>query len=601
MKKLFSILLIIIYYDLAIAQSRALVNQATVYEGDPVLLMLESDDSKASPDLGPLQTDFSVLGTSTSSQINIINGKRSYKKTWSVQLQPKLSGKITIPALQVGKDKTKSLEINVSKLPPEIAAETSKHVFLEASIELENNETYVQQQIPYKVKLFYDSAMQSGEVFSPKIENANIRTLGSDRKYQVVRAGKKYVVVEKHFVISPEKSGKLTIPPTMVKGRVALSGGSSKDQRQGMDDTDMLNKFFNNFGNDPFIKTPFDELFSRRSIDPSRPFTVSSKTFEVNVLPVPQEFTGKAWLPAEDLIMTDSWTKQAPELKVGEPVTRTLMLQVKGLASSQIPEIELPKPEGVKIYPERAVTETPTDGNTVYSVQRIEVTYIPNRQGKISIPDIKIDWWDVNNKKQNTFNLPGWTLNVAAGEDMSSQVSEESATTALSNANSSQAAKGGAEVEQPESNINWFFWVATLGVLMMLIMLTRNLFQRKKVSQTPGVKAKQTPERQLINLEKLRNLLFDAIERSDKNTSARLLLKYVRARWNDQSIQNLGILASQLASGAETIKELEEQLYAPEKQKWQGDKLARLVKNGLRRKPSTAKHKRQLLKPLYPV
>ena len=182
------------------AAVKATLNQSTVFEGDQITLSINSDqNNNAQPDLKPLQKDFTVQGSSTSSQINIINGIRSFKKTWTIELMPKTVGKVDIPEITVGREKTNSVSVTIANLPPEVAAETSKHIFIESSVELDNDETkeiYVQQQIPYTVKLYYDSAMQTGEVFSPQLENANIRALGNDKKYQVVRAGKKYVVVE---------------------------------------------------------------------------------------------------------------------------------------------------------------------------------------------------------------------------------------------------------------------------------------------------------------------------------------------------------------------------------------------------------------------
>ncbi len=275
------------------------MNQSSVFEGDQITLIIQSDlNNNTQPDLTSLQKDFEVQGSSTSSQINIINGSRSFKKTWTIELMPKSVGKLEIPEITVGSEKTNSLRVTIANLPPEVAAETSKHIFIESSVELDNDETseiYVQQQIPYTVKLYYDSAMQTGEVFSPQIENANIRALGNDKKYQVVRAGKKYVVVEKRFVISPEKSGVLHIPPTIVRGRIALSGGDSPNLKKRMDGTDMLNQFFGGQNKNPFFNTPFNEFFGRRSIGPSRPFSVSGEALDVNVLPVPESFKGDAW------------------------------------------------------------------------------------------------------------------------------------------------------------------------------------------------------------------------------------------------------------------------------------------------------------------
>lgn len=207
--KLFLSALLSLVFLPTYAAVKATLNQSSVFEGDQITLIIQSDlNNNTQPDLTSLQKDFEVQGSSTSSQINIINGSRSFKKTWTIELMPKSVGKLEIPEITVGSEKTNSLRVTIANLPPEVAAETSKHIFIESSVELDNDETseiYVQQQIPYTVKLYYDSAMQTGEVFSPQIENANIRALGNDKKYQVVRAGKKYVVVEKRFVISPEK------------------------------------------------------------------------------------------------------------------------------------------------------------------------------------------------------------------------------------------------------------------------------------------------------------------------------------------------------------------------------------------------------------
>jgi len=66
-------------------------------------------------------------------------------------------------------------------------------------------------------------------------------------------------------------------------------------------------------------------------------------------------------------------------------------------------------------YPEQTKTETPDDGNTIYGLQRVDITYIPEKLGQVIIPEINVDWWDVNNKKQQTYTLPEWNLQVAAG------------------------------------------------------------------------------------------------------------------------------------------------------------------------------------------
>jgi len=590
---------IVLMSRITFAEVKASVAQAKVYQGDPVTLIIENNqNNQAQPDLSPLQTDFEILGTSTSSQVNFVNGNRSFKKSWSIDLQPKSLGEIKIPAISVGGDETEPVVVTVNKLPPEVAEETRKHVFIESTVDIKEGETYVQQQIPYTVKLFYDSAMQTGEVISPKIENANIRHLGNDRKYQVIRAGKKFVVIEKRFVISPEKSGPLLIPPTLVKGRIALNKGDSQQLNPQVDETDMLNRLFKDFRQDPFFNSPFDDLFGRRSIGPTRPFSVSSQSIEVNVLPVPDAFKGKAWLPAEEVIATDSWAKQPPVFKVGEPVIRQLVLQVKGLASSQIPEIEIPRPAGVKVYPEQPRSETPNDGNTVYGIQRMDITYIPDKEGKVTIPEINIDWWDVNKKEARVYTLPEWNLSVAAGEEGAVAASTQNPAP-MEDANPEAEHSLGETLEPIPGYWGWEILSAiALGILAIISGFFYFKARNKRVIEEKPIAAKKP----LVDLQALRNSLLDACQQNDKHMAARLLIKTIKAAWNDSSINNLGLVATNLTQGREVVRDLEQSLYGTKDQAWDGSDLYRLVENGLQRKtPKVISRSDIGLAPLYPT
>ncbi len=591
------IILVIIPAQAAV---KASLNQSTVFEGDQITLTLQSDqNNNVQPDLSTLQKDFVVQGSSTSSQISIINGNRSFKKTWTIELMPKSVGELEIPEIKVGNEKTNPIIVTITNLPPEVTAETSKHIFIESSVDLDNEETYVQQQIPYTVKLYYDSAMQTGEVFSPQIENANIRALGNDKKYQVVRAGKKYVVVEKSFVISPEKSGVLHIPPTIVRGRIALSGGDSKNLRKRTDETDMLNQFFGGQNKNPFFNTPFDEFFGRRSIGPSRPFSVSGEAIDVNVLPVPDSFKGDVWLPAEELIMTDSWAEVPPELKVGEPVTRKLILQAKGLASSQIPDINISKPAGMKVYTDQAKSETPNDGNTIYGIRQIDINYIPGKQGKVIIPEINVDWWDVNNKQKKTFTLPEWNLSVVGNP---TEAFENNFNSELDAAKNIDAVNKVAD--QTNTIATSKFWgreilafvLLCIGAIMVVMFGLKKHGKNKARSNVEPEKA--VP---LVDVDTLKRAITEACKANDKHMAARLLLKLVRALWNDQSIQNLGILAQALGNGSEVIAVLEKSLYSADSSDWDGRELDKLVAKGFYRKPVPIPQKHNGLEPLYPI
>ncbi|MGB5651596.1 MAG: BatD family protein, partial [Sedimenticolaceae bacterium] len=133
----------------AAADVRARLDRDKVYVGDPVTLVIErSGASSGEPDLSPLNKDFRVLGTGTSTQFSFVNGRSSNRTTWTVQLGPLQEGKLRIPPIQVGAEQTAALELEVTEIPEQLAVQQSEQLFLEAEVDA-GDHAYVQQQIPY--------------------------------------------------------------------------------------------------------------------------------------------------------------------------------------------------------------------------------------------------------------------------------------------------------------------------------------------------------------------------------------------------------------------------------------------------------------------
>ncbi len=304
-------------------------------------------------------------------------------------------------------------------------------------------------------------------------------------------------------------------------------------------------------------------------------------------------------MPAEDLIMTDSWTEAPPELKVGEPVTRKLILQAKGLASSQIPDINITKPAGMKVYTDQAKSETPNDGNTIYGIRQIDINYIPSKAGKVIIPAINVDWWDVNNKEKKTFTLPEWSLSVAGNPAAAIENNISSEPVAAKNLDAVKNVSDQTKTIQIPK-----FWGREILALLVLCIggiLVVMFGLKKRRKQTFRLMTESEKPVQLVDVDALKASLTDACKANDKHMAARLLLKLARALWNDQSIQNLGILTQTLGYGREVVKELEKSMYSADSSDWDGSKLDKLVAKGLYRKSVPLPQKQNGLKPLYPV
>ena len=602
---LFIFLLSFAVVNIASAEVKAFLNQDRFYAGDPITLTIEaSGNGNSKPNLAPLKKDFDILGTNTSTHINILNGHKRVKKSWTIELLAKRKGAIQIPSINLGSESTLAVNLNIIDIPTDIEKETKKHVFVESSVEIagSSNSPYVQQQIPFTVKLYYDASMLSGKIYSPSVENAIVEQLGNDRRYRTLRNGKKYSVIEKHFVISPEKSGKLHIPATTVKGRLRVSNANNNrqmDQRNNQD-TDFLNRFFNNspFSNDPFFKDLSGGFFSNRQVA-SKPFTASSKAIEVIVQPLPSSFTGDLWLPAEELIIEDSWSTSPPELRVGEPVTRVLLLRAKGLAGSQIPKIDIPKPSGFRTYPEQEKTETRTDGKTVYGISEMKISYIPDATGNVTIPEIKLDWWNVVTKKQQTFILPELNLTVGAGmkpDTVTPFISDSQSSISDSSQNINLTPKNinGDDVITTK-NYNTLYWILSLLALFIIAGLGYLYTKRQKYKN-------QTPL-QSRSISTVLSALQKACQNNQPHTAEKQLLNLVNASWQGANMpQSLGSLATtQVSQGRDAILELQRSLYSKNNSPWEGSSLWKAFSNGLQlSSPTITKHEGQL-KPLYPT
>ncbi|HEC05058.1 MAG TPA: protein BatD [Thiothrix sp.] len=566
---------------------RAYLDQTTVNVGDPVTLTIESDNrATQAPDLNPLNQDFDIVHTTQSSQSKWVNGASSFTKSWMVRLLPKRQGEIEIPAFLLGQESTAPLKLIVAEIPADQVKKNSQFMTLEASVDIGKSLPYVQQQIPYVLKLYTDDSIESGEVYPPNIENAIIEKLSRDKQYSVVRNGQKLNVLEKHYVISAEKSGKLVIPPAIFKGEQTLP---SNQQSRGLGRGGFPDSIFNDPFNDPFFNSgSFGSLFR----EPGKPVTTRSDSIEIDIQPLPTDYKGNSWIPAEDLVIKDSWQNRNPVFKVGEPIERTLTLQTKGLTGSQIPDVAVDEPSNIRVYSDNADTQTQTDGNTVYGIRKQQLNYIPNAAGKTTIPAVNIDWWNVITKQQETFTLPAREVEILPGKDgesVTSNASQSGLGAGDSSKNSAQEDPAKVTEDSIKESRSWGVIIAMgLGGILgigLLIFLWK--WSRRK-STTVEKKAEIT-KRAVMSTDKLLNQLEQACSQNNNKQAASLLLQLAEAKWNDNPPKNLGALADRLQKGlqgenaAEMIRGLDKSLYAEasESTKWQGQSLWNAMKQGL--------------------
>jgi len=581
----------------------ATLDRSTIAEGDTVTLTIRAEGQHAQgaqPDLSPLQQDFIVLGTSTSQQMQIINGRMSSSASLRVELEPKHGGRIEIPALKVGGDTTAPLTLTVADQPASTESQPGSALYLETEVEPQGGSTFVQQQIQYITRLYYSMPLTEGSLGDPEPEHAVVERLGEDKHYQTTVNGQRYQVIERRYAIFPEQSGTFTIPPVSFTGRMA-TGGTTRRPFGRMDS--MIEQFFGRdpFGNDSFFATPFG--------DPGKRVHARGKAVTVDVKPQPASYSASTWLPGEDLQLHDSWAAQPPEFRVGEPVTRVISIDAKGLAASHLPEVAMPAIANMRIYPEQPVRESRTDGAVVYGHSEQSFAFVPQQAGRITLPEIRLKWWDLKAGKQRVAVLPSWNVEIlpGAGGVQGALVPPPAAVSkppaqpvAGPPANPAPAPSASFDALLP-----YWPWVAGGFALLLfggLVVWGRSR-RRPPASQAPGAGKPVAPAAAPAPDPDgaLRSLKLACAD-NDATAAARALLDWAAAEWPDNPPRNLAAIASRLNNdaGAE-VRRLDQALYAPGGVVWDGTALGDAFRaTAAVKQPAQRKSASGGLAPLYP-
>ena len=552
------------------------LSRNTIYTGDTVVLTVEvtGENIGDEPDLSVLRQDFHVLGTSSKRQVQITNGRRTDKHQWQVELEPKQAGNVIVPAIRVGDTESLPLMLMIREAPTAVAASTDQPVFLRAVIEETDSPLYVQQQVHYTLRLYYRESLLNGSFSELNVEHALVEQLGEDVQYSTTVNGKQYQVAERHYAIFPEQSGEFVIPAVVFTGQMA---GARRQNLSRDRMSDLMEQFMGG------------GIFT----EPGKRVRLRSDAITLDVKPRPDSYTGQFWLPSEQLELRDNWADGLPEFRAGEPVTRTITLQAKGLESSHLPDISLTESTGMRLYPEQPVHQNKTDGNWVYGSSQQTVAYVPAATGMTSIPEIRVDWWDTRNEKQRTTVLPALEVRVLPGALLASDPEKEGQVDDLVT----------PVMTLVNDKVGWLlvleryrYWLAAVMVLLLTLLLLMRWNRSTATRKTAGghsISRKQ-------QLRAAQKVLETACHENDASRAAAALLQWTAARWPDDTPRNLGVLSKRLASGIPEIKELEQALYASNAGAWNGAALWMVFRQGLNEVVTDKQEASAGLLPLYP-
>ncbi|MDO6759937.1 BatD family protein [Tamlana sp. 2_MG-2023] len=354
--------------------------------------MNQDGDNFTPPDF----SNFTVVGGPNQSVSNSwINGKRTYKKTYSYFLAPKKRGTFTISQASIViegntyKTTPKSIEVTaaveIPKDPNDPSYVASEGVHLVAEVSKAN--PYLNEAITVVYKLYISPTIgvdQMSEIDSPRYNDfwSQIINTQNEKVQNGKYKGEDYrFLVYKKAVLYPQKTGELEIEPLSLD--LALRVPTNR--------------------RDIFGST----LMSRAN----RTISAGRKTINVKALPEagkPVDFTGA--VGSFDFDVTTSKTEL--------DATESLQLNISVKGNGNLKLFKLPKvtlPSSLEVYEPEHDENVKTNLSGMQGRITDSYTIVPQYKGKYPIPSISFSYFDIKSKSYKRLSSEEILINVLNG------------------------------------------------------------------------------------------------------------------------------------------------------------------------------------------
>lgn len=409
-------------------------NQVGVNEIFELTVSIDDNVSASALDLSPLNNDFIVGTTSTRSMNRFINGSVSRQTQWQVSLAAKAKGDFTIPAFRIGASASDPIQIKVDDHPDAGASTTD--LAIEVSGRMDKNRLYVGESQIYMVQIKLGEHMEKASLIAPQGEGLEVVQVGDDHQADTVLNGRRYTIINRKYRVTATKPGDITLQGAKLTGTA--------------------------------FKSDSNRRFGMRI-----PVNIQAEPMPLTVLAEPDDYKG-LWLPTADLQLEQTWNKDEANIKVGEPVSRTLTLKMKGTPQSNLPDLSLTYPDSVRVYSEKPVYKQESD----YSVMTLKQVIIPRQSGTITLPALTVNWWNTDKGEKVISQVEGKVLQVqpdatasipgaTRSSDEHSDGASQTGGSHLPDTNENPAAVN----QQAQGVSAWWPWLTLIVTLLWLVTL----------------------------------------------------------------------------------------------------------------------------------
>ncbi len=515
-------LLMMFSYQTSFAALSSWVQGNVFVQGEAFELVVEAEEDG---DLRiPEMDGLKILSRSTQSQTSIINGSISKVHRWIFTILPNQAGVLRIPPFQLGNEQTEEIQL-------EIADRKSHQMALPIDIaaRVEPRQVYPQQQLVLEIRLERGVLVENESLTPPDLPNIPVKLLNQQNEQQV-RNGRQLNVTTLRYAIFPQESGDLVIPALTYQGEAILA---SKGQSlfQG------LNRHLGAKTQRVVLQTPSQQ---------------------VRVIPVPRDAQGW-WLPAQEMVLQEQWDPNPPVFRVGNSVSRQVRLRATGLLGEQLPELSMSTSTALKIYSDSAEVTTSNDNHWVTGERSQSFALVPTKPGKMKLPAIEINWWNLQTNQPKVARLPERTIEILPAALAPTQLQPLDTTVTTSTAE---------HLTTEEMNSDSRLWQSISAALLALWAGTTGLWfwtsktQFSKPNNVPKVLQEESP--------KVRQAYRDALDalRSGNALRSRSALMIWLRSWHPSPETSWTDLCSEFPDAQAILKDLDRYCYGKDSRHW---------------------------------
>ncbi|MEW8587042.1 MAG: hypothetical protein AB2531_14865 [Candidatus Thiodiazotropha sp.] len=237
---------------------------------------------------------------------------------------------------------------------------------LETKLSIEN--PYVQQSVLLKLSVISQHNLRTATPYVPQSDNFILKQLEGPITYSRTRNGKRQIVNDFHYAVTPIRAGLHALPTISVSGEEEQTGSYSR-------------------GNRSFEATT------------GKPIELGIRESSPESLP---------WLPAEHLELKISLPKKL-KAAAGKPFILATEISAVGIPGEQLPTLEQQlKSDAFRVYREQSRVETDLNqsSNKLFGRRLERFTLVPQYGGDLKLPQLSISWWNTRSHVSQRASIP---------------------------------------------------------------------------------------------------------------------------------------------------------------------------------------------------